>query len=175
MEGRTAWERPTPRPGGRFAYPVPRAAAFVGRVERHLDETRCAAGSGDITAVICATRESPRVEAVQGRCVRPLSKPSRRCRSPHRRPAARRRPAYFCIGIVEIGRELVAVKARVPHGRYTAFVTERLGWPERAARNFVSVLEMFKATNFAGLETLTIDASSLYCEISGRSYGVCPG
>src|SRR4029077_7551666 len=31
-------------------------------------------------------------------------------------------------GIVEIGRELVAVKERVGHGRYTGFVTERLRW-----------------------------------------------
>jgi hypothetical protein len=31
-------------------------------------------------------------------------------------------------------------KERVAPGKYTAFVTERLGWSERHARNFVGVL-----------------------------------
>jgi hypothetical protein len=47
-------------------------------------------------------------------------------------------------GIVEIGRKLVEVKERVGHGKYTAFVTDRLRLSERAGRNFVSVYEMFK-------------------------------
>jgi hypothetical protein len=72
-----------------------------------------------------------------------------------------------------IGRELVAVKERVGHGRYTAFVTDRLGWLEWAGRNFVTVYEMLKTANFADLENLTIDASSLYQSTSGMpGYGV---
>jgi hypothetical protein len=65
-------------------------------------------------------------------------------------------------GIVEIGRKLVEVKERVGHGRYTAFVTERLGWSMRSGQNFVAVFEMVKSANFAPLDDLTIDASSLY-------------
>jgi hypothetical protein len=59
-------------------------------------------------------------------------------------------------------RKLVEVKERVGHGRYTAFVTERLGWSMRSGQNFVSVFEMIKSANFAPLGTMTIDASSLY-------------
>lgn len=65
-------------------------------------------------------------------------------------------------GIVEIGRELVAVKARVAHGRYNAFVTERLGWSMQSALNFTRVYEVVKSTKFVDLGVLTIDASSLY-------------
>jgi hypothetical protein len=61
-----------------------------------------------------------------------------------------------------ICRKLVEVKERVGHGKYTAFVTERLGWSERSGRRFVEVYELFKAANLAGLEALQIDASSLY-------------
>jgi hypothetical protein len=64
--------------------------------------------------------------------------------------------------IAEIGRELVIVKARVEHGKYTAFVTERLGWSEAAAKRFISVYEMIKTLNLSDLESLQIDASSLY-------------
>jgi len=64
--------------------------------------------------------------------------------------------------IVKIGFELTLVKAKVGHGKYTAFVTDRLGWSMQAALNFSRVFEMTKSTNFVDLETLTIDASSLY-------------
>jgi hypothetical protein len=65
-------------------------------------------------------------------------------------------------GIVEIGRKLVEVKERVEHGRYTAFVTERLGWSMQSALNFTRVYEVVKSTKFVDLDTLSIDASSLY-------------
>jgi len=54
------------------------------------------------------------------------------------------------------------VKERVDHGEYTAFITDRLGWSERSGRRFVEVFDMVKTANLASLDTLTIDASSLY-------------
>lgn len=70
-------------------------------------------------------------------------------------------------GIVEIGRELAGVKERFGEhrdGRYTEFVTKRLGWSMSQARNFLSVYEMFERANFArsDLDALTIPTSSLY-------------
>jgi len=64
-------------------------------------------------------------------------------------------------GIVEIGRELVGVKQRLPR-RYEAFVRERLGWSTQHAWNLTNVFEMFQSLNFGDLVGLTIDASSLY-------------
>jgi hypothetical protein len=42
-------------------------------------------------------------------------------------------------GILEIGRKLVEVKDCVGYAGFVAFVTERLGWSERAGNNFVSI------------------------------------
>lgn len=65
-------------------------------------------------------------------------------------------------GIVEIGRELVAVKERLP-GRYNAFVSERLGWSLMQATRFVNVHAMLRLNNLLSqADDLTIDASSLY-------------
>ena len=74
---------------------------------------------------------------------------------------------------VAIGEVLVDVKSRVPPGRYTEFVTYRLGWTERAAQRFVSVYEMFsklpvtqsldgKTDNLSGLDDLHIPISAVY-------------
>jgi hypothetical protein len=66
-------------------------------------------------------------------------------------------------GIVEIGRKLVEVKERVGHGKYTAFVTERLGWSVMQATRFVNVYELTRKPNkLLDFDGLTIDASSLY-------------
>jgi Protein of unknown function (DUF3102) len=58
--------------------------------------------------------------------------------------------------IVEIGRKLVEVKGRVGHGRYTAFVTDRLGWSPQAALNFSRVLravrQIHKDCGFRGTD-----------------------
>jgi hypothetical protein len=75
--------------------------------------------------------------------------------------------------IVAIGEALVDVKSRVPPGRYTEFVTYRLGWTERAAQRFVSVYQMFcklpatqsldgKTDNLSGLDDLRIPITTLY-------------
>jgi Protein of unknown function (DUF3102) len=75
--------------------------------------------------------------------------------------------------VVAIGEALVDVKSRVPPGRYTEFVTQRLGWTERAAQRFVSVYQMFcklpatqsldgKTDKLSGLDDLRIPISALY-------------
>jgi hypothetical protein len=64
-------------------------------------------------------------------------------------------------GIVEIGRKLVEVKERVDYQGFVAFVTGRLKWSERTASRFIDVFKMF-ATGNLPVDTLTIDASSLY-------------
>jgi hypothetical protein len=65
-------------------------------------------------------------------------------------------------GIVEIGRELVSAKQRVGHGRYTAFVTERLSWSIQSAERFVHVHRLFQNQQVVDFDGLTIDATSLY-------------
>lgn len=65
-------------------------------------------------------------------------------------------------GLVEIGRELVAVKERVGHGRYEAFVRDRLRWSTQSAWNYTNVFERLKSLTVGDLDGLTIDASSLY-------------
>ena len=75
--------------------------------------------------------------------------------------------------VVAIGEALVDVKSRVRPGRYTEFVTYRLGWTERAAQRFVSVYQMFsklpvtqsldgKTDNLSGLDDLHIPISAVY-------------
>jgi hypothetical protein len=64
--------------------------------------------------------------------------------------------------IVEIGLEFVAVKKRVGHGKYTTFVTQRLGWSMQSALNFSRVYELAKSTPDVDFGGLSIDARSLY-------------
>jgi hypothetical protein len=85
-------------------------------------------------------------------------------------------------GIVEIGRELVGVKARLP-GRYVEFVEDRLGWSKMHASRMVNVFEMFRGNKLLpATDGLTIDASSLYLiaapwtpdEVTDLEPGVAP-
>ena len=67
--------------------------------------------------------------------------------------------------IIAIGRKLVEVKERVGHGRYEAFVRDRLGFSVSSALRFVrayQMLESAKLTDLASLETVEIDCSALY-------------
>jgi hypothetical protein len=66
-------------------------------------------------------------------------------------------------GIVEIGRNLVEVREHFTEGdgRYTAFVTRRLGWSMMSAQRFVQVHKLFLAQQIVASD-LTIAASSLY-------------
>jgi phage N-6-adenine-methyltransferase len=67
--------------------------------------------------------------------------------------------------IVEVGRELASVKARFGEhrdGRYTEFVTKRLGWSLDSATRFMNVFKLSQSPQIADFSGLTIDASSLY-------------
>src|SRR5215831_404438 len=71
-------------------------------------------------------------------------------------------------GIVEIGRELVAVKSRHP-GRYGEFVSDRLGWADNTALRYVRSYQLFLRKSdmvsdlpIDGIDDLHIDARSLY-------------
>jgi hypothetical protein len=61
--------------------------------------------------------------------------------------------------IVEIGKCLSEVKARLKHGEFLDWIEREFGWDARTARNFMTVHERFKTANFANLE---IDVSALY-------------
>jgi len=45
--------------------------------------------------------------------------------------------------IIEIGRELIAVKAKVGHGNFGPWLSAEFGWGDRTARRFMSVAEQF--------------------------------
>jgi Protein of unknown function (DUF3102) len=64
--------------------------------------------------------------------------------------------------IMAIGKKLADVKERVGHGRYQVFVRERLGFSQSTALNYVRSYEAFKSATVADLESLQIDARSLY-------------
>lgn len=46
-------------------------------------------------------------------------------------------------GIIEIGRDLLAVKASLPHGSFLPWIEAEFGMSERSARNFMNVGERF--------------------------------
>ena len=48
-------------------------------------------------------------------------------------------------GIIEVGKELLTVKALLPHGRFGAWLKTEFGWGERTAENFMNVAERFGA------------------------------
>jgi hypothetical protein len=62
-------------------------------------------------------------------------------------------------GIVEIGKELLAIKDILPHGRFLEWLSAEFGWKERMARHFMNVAERFKSANFADIE---MDVSAAY-------------
>lgn len=45
--------------------------------------------------------------------------------------------------VIEIGRDLIAVKDALPHGQFGPWIRAELGWPERTVRNFMAVAEAF--------------------------------
>jgi hypothetical protein len=49
------------------------------------------------------------------------------------------------VDIIEIGKELVAVKDAVAHGHFGPWLKAEFGWTERTAQNFMSVAERFGA------------------------------
>lgn len=61
--------------------------------------------------------------------------------------------------IVEIGERLIAVKHRLGHGKFGAWLTAEFDWSERTADNMMNVSRRFKSANFADL---SIAPSALY-------------
>jgi hypothetical protein len=61
--------------------------------------------------------------------------------------------------IVVIGQKLIAVKARLGHGQWGAWLRDEFDWDERTARRFMSVGERFKTDNLSDLD---IAPSALY-------------
>jgi hypothetical protein len=53
--------------------------------------------------------------------------------------------------IIEVGKDLLAVKETLEHGHFLKWLRAEFGWSERTAYNFISVAERFKVANFASL------------------------
>jgi hypothetical protein len=47
--------------------------------------------------------------------------------------------------IVQIGRDLIEVKAALPHGQFTRWLAAEFSWTDRTARNYMNVAEAFGA------------------------------
>lgn len=62
-------------------------------------------------------------------------------------------------GIVEIGKYLTEVKAKLPHGQFLKWVRTEFGWTDRHARRFMEVYGHVKSDK---LSNLSIDVSALY-------------
>lgn len=61
-------------------------------------------------------------------------------------------------GIIEIGRELIAAKAQVPHGRWAEWLN-KIQWNDRTARRFMAVAERFgKTDNVVRFQPATLQA-----------------
>lgn len=61
--------------------------------------------------------------------------------------------------IIDIGKKLIEVKARLGHGHFGGWLESEFQWKERTAQNFMMVTEQFKSANFADL---SIAPSALY-------------
>lgn len=61
--------------------------------------------------------------------------------------------------VLAIGKALIEVKERLPHGTWLPWLKAEFGWSDQTARNFINVAERFKSKNFLNLD---IDVSALY-------------
>lgn len=62
--------------------------------------------------------------------------------------------------IIQTGRDLIAVKERLSHGEFGAWLEAEFEWKQRTADNFIAVA--IKFANFANLDSLPIRQSALY-------------
>jgi hypothetical protein len=62
--------------------------------------------------------------------------------------------------LMDIGRELLAVKEALGHGRFQAWLDAEFGWSERMARNFMAVAARFSKT--AIIADLPIEPTAAY-------------
>lgn len=65
------------------------------------------------------------------------------------------------IEIIQIGQELAAVKAALPHGQFTDWLRAEFDWAERMAQNFMRVAERF-GPKAAMIADLTIQPTAAY-------------
>jgi hypothetical protein len=72
--------------------------------------------------------------------------------------------------ILEIGRRLTEVKARLPHGLWYAWLQSEFAWSERSASRFMKVHAIFKSDSVADLSEVLdrLTASSVYMIASSR-------
>jgi hypothetical protein len=63
--------------------------------------------------------------------------------------------------LIVVGKELLAVKAALPHGRFGCWLRAELGWTDRTARNFMAVAERF-GDKTEMLSDLGIDTTAAY-------------
>jgi hypothetical protein len=64
-------------------------------------------------------------------------------------------------GLIEVGKELHAVKDVLPHGRFGRWLRAEFGWGERTARNFMAVAERF-GPKTAIIAEMRIDPTAAY-------------
>lgn len=63
--------------------------------------------------------------------------------------------------IIEVGKELLAVKEVVGHGNFGAWLRAEFGWTDRTARNFMAVAEQF-GPKTETLSEMKIDPTAAY-------------
>jgi hypothetical protein len=63
--------------------------------------------------------------------------------------------------LVVVGRELLAVKGVLPHGRFGPWLRAEFGWTERTARHFMAVAQRF-GTKTEMISDLRIDPTAAY-------------
>jgi hypothetical protein len=63
--------------------------------------------------------------------------------------------------LIAVGKDLLTVKAALPHGRFGPWLKAEFGWGERLARNFMSVAERF-GPKTAIIADLTIQPTAAY-------------
>ncbi|MBE9170032.1 DUF3102 domain-containing protein [Pleurocapsales cyanobacterium LEGE 06147] len=69
-------------------------------------------------------------------------------------------------GIIEIGQKLIAVKAKLGHGQFQAWLQSEFSWSEWTARKYMQVSRVFKTVNFTDL---SIASSALYLLASAKT------
>jgi hypothetical protein len=63
--------------------------------------------------------------------------------------------------IIEIGRELIAAKAKVTHGQWLPWLEAEFGWSDQTAYRYMQVARAFQIPHSVESAGLTIDASAL--------------
>ncbi|HEY2617819.1 MAG TPA: DUF3102 domain-containing protein [Acetobacteraceae bacterium] len=92
----------------------------------------------------------------------PIAWPSNHPALPERAERVRNLVNTARVCILEIGRELIAAKAEVPHGEWLAWLEAEFGWTVRTADKYMHVAGAFKLEPGSNFDGITIDATALY-------------